>query len=74
MSESKRYVVLWVDGAELLRRDDLRIKDHQMGARCQELVEEFASEGIAERFFFDTTDLDVDEVVLNIMRNDKFIF
>ncbi|WP_010649956.1 AAA family ATPase [Oceanobacillus massiliensis] len=69
------YVVLWVNSDELLRRDALRIKEHQMGARCLELVEEFESEGIDKRFFYNTTYLqpsDLDEIFLNISENPSF--
>ena len=69
------YVILWVDRAELLRRDALRIKEHQMGVRCLELIEEFESKVIDERFFYDTTKLgpfDLDDILLEIKTNPKF--
>ncbi|MFJ8064636.1 AAA family ATPase [Psychrobacillus sp. NPDC096426] len=69
------YVVLWVDSDELLRRDALRIKEHQMGVRCLELVDEFEITGIDKRFFYNTTYLqpsDLDEIFLNIRENPSF--
>ncbi|MFJ7736458.1 AAA family ATPase [Lysinibacillus sp. NPDC097287] len=69
------YVILWVDSDELLRRDGLRIKEHQMGTRCLELVYEFEIKGIDKRFFYNTTDLqpsDLDEVFQNIRENPAF--
>ena len=69
------YVILWVDRDELLRRDALRIKEYQMGARCLELMEEFESKGIDERFFCNTTNLDpvdLNEILLEIKTNPKF--
>ncbi|WP_078410732.1 AAA family ATPase [Priestia abyssalis] len=70
------YIVLLVDSDELLRRDALRIKEHQMGLRCLELVNEFESKGIDKRFFYNTTDLkpsDLDEIILNIRENPRFL-
>ena len=70
-----RYIVLWVDNDELLRRDALRIKEHQMGARCLELVNEFESKGIDHRFVYNTTNLqpwELDKILLNIKENPLF--
>jgi adenylate kinase family enzyme len=69
------YVVLWVDDDELLRRDALRIKEHQMGVRCLELINEFASKGIDNRFVYNTTNLqptELDKILLNIRQNPAF--
>lgn len=69
------YVILWGDRDELVRRDALRIKEHLMGARCLKSVEEFESKGIAERFFYSTTNLgpsDLDNILLEIRENLKF--
>ncbi|ADC52210.1 hypothetical protein BpOF4_21074 (plasmid) [Alkalihalophilus pseudofirmus OF4] len=69
------YVVLWVDGDELLRRDALRIKEHQMGVRCLELINEFESKGIDNRFVYNTTNLqpsELDKILLNIKENPAF--
>ncbi|MCP3764974.1 AAA family ATPase [Domibacillus sp. A3M-37] len=71
------YIVLWVDSDELLRRDALRIKEHQMGVRCLELVNEFESKEIDKRFFYNTTDLkpsNLDEIISNIKENPSFLF
>lgn len=69
------YVILWVDKDELLRRDALRIKEHQMGERCLELVQEFENKGTDKRFFYHTTYLlpaDLEEMLLNIRENPAF--
>ncbi|RCW62587.1 gluconate kinase [Saliterribacillus persicus] len=70
-----RYVVLWVKSDELLRRDALRIKEHQMGARSIELIKEFESKEIENRFFYNTTNIpqsDLDNIIQNIRTNPKF--
>lgn len=69
------YVVLWVDSIELLRRDTLRDREHQMGARCLELVNEFEIKAIDKRFFYNTTYIqssNLDEIFLNIRENPSF--
>lgn len=71
------YVVLWVDSDELLKRDSLRIEEHQMGVRCLELVNEFKSKEIDKRFFYNTTNLkpsNLDDLILNIKENPEFTF
>lgn len=71
------YVVLWVDRKELLRRDALRIKEHQMGVRCLELMNEFEMRVIDKRFFYNTTDLqpsNLEEIYMNIKENPSFKF
>ncbi len=70
-----RYVVLWVTKDELLRRDALRIKEHQMGARSIELIKEFESKEIENRFFYNTTNIqqsDLDNILQNIRTNSNF--
>lgn len=67
------YTVLWAERAELLRRDALRDKADQMGARCLELVDEFLSKGVEPRFFYNTTTLsELDEIITTIMENPAY--
>ncbi|WP_233254295.1 hypothetical protein [Salipaludibacillus keqinensis] len=64
-----------MDGDELLRRDALRIKEHQMGVRCLELINEFESKGIDNRFVYNTTNFqpsELDKIPLNIKENPAF--
>ncbi|MFV8829562.1 AAA family ATPase [Alkalihalobacterium sp. APHAB7] len=71
------YVVLWVDRDELLKRDALRIKEHQMGERCLELMNEFESKGLNKRFLCNTTNVqpsDLDGVLRKIKELPTFIY
>ncbi|WP_059172202.1 AAA family ATPase [Bacillus sp. FJAT-27445] len=71
------YVVLWAERDELLRRDSLREKADQMGARCLELVDEFVGKGVESRFFYDITALrqaELGEVARTIRENPAFKF
>ncbi|GAE31188.1 AAA family ATPase [Alkalihalobacillus hemicellulosilyticus] len=67
------YVVLWVDHDELLRRDQLRDKQYQMGQRCLDLVKEFKSKQISERYYYHTNDVTATEVVEKIRKSGEFI-
>lgn len=70
------YVILWVEREELLRRDALRIPEHRMGTRCLELVEEFESREIKNRFFFQITHFSpahIEEILWRIRNNPAFI-
>ncbi|GIN85798.1 hypothetical protein J6TS2_21840 [Heyndrickxia sporothermodurans] len=72
-----KYVVLWVNREELLRRDALRTEDHQMGERCLELVEEFESKGVSEHHLYQTTNLqpsNIDEMIIYIKEQSRFLF
>lgn len=72
-----RYIILWTNREELLRRDALRKKDEQMGEPCLELVEEFESKGIDERYFYNTSHLqptNLNDIVKNLKTNPRFIF
>lgn len=69
------YTVLWAERDELLRRDSLRDKADQMGARCLELVDEFLTKGVEPRFFYYTTTLsELDEIISTIIENPAFKF
>ncbi len=72
-----KYVVLWVDRAELIRRDALREKEHQMGARCLELAEMFTRKKIDQRFVYDTTSIHpsaLNEVLSTIRDDTRFTY
>ncbi|KIL53546.1 hypothetical protein KP77_05220 [Jeotgalibacillus alimentarius] len=71
------YVVLWADRDELLKRDAERIKDHQMGGRCLELVQEFEEKGLKQRYLYDTTHTELsnlDQIMKEIKSNSAFVY
>lgn len=71
------YVVLWADRDELLKRDAERIKDHQMGERCLELVREFEEKGVKQRYLYDITHTqpsNLEQVMKEIKSNSAFIY
>ncbi len=71
------YVVLWVSPDELLKRDTRRIKEHQMGERCLELVKEFEASGVDHRFLYDTTQIgptQIEQIINEVKRNPAFTY
>nr|WP_236953563.1 hypothetical protein [Jeotgalibacillus malaysiensis] len=71
------YVVLWVSPDELLKRDTRRIKEHQMGERCLELVKEFEASGVDHRFLYDTTQIgptQIEKIINEVKRNPAFTY
>ncbi|WP_368505203.1 AAA family ATPase [Alkalihalophilus sp. As8PL] len=69
-----KYVVLWTEEKELLRRDSLRVKEHQMGIRCLQLMEEFKHKGPSERFYLDTSTLELSEAVADILEKPAYLY
>lgn len=69
------YVVLWTDIETLLKRDQLRKKEHQMGERCLILMEEFNKSGLDAKHLLDTSKKsaeDLEQVIEEIMNNNQF--
>lgn len=69
------YVVLWTDIETLLKRDQLRMKEHQMGERCLILIEEFKKSGLDTKHLLDTSKKsaeDFEQVIEEIMNNKQF--
>jgi hypothetical protein len=64
--ENVVYVVLWTDNATLLKRDQLRLPEHQMGERCLILIEEFKGSGLNNKHLLDTSQKNVDTIHLVI--------
>ncbi|MDV2686493.1 AAA family ATPase [Alkalihalophilus lindianensis] len=69
-----KYVVLWTDEKELLRRDSLRVKEHQMGVRCLQLMKEFKHKGPPERFYLDTSKLELSDAVAAILEKPTYVY
>lgn len=66
-----KYIVLTADEETLLNRDNSRLTD-RMGARVIELLHEFKAKNISEQFIIDTTLKNSEEIVAEIITNDRF--
>jgi hypothetical protein len=69
------YVVLWTDPETLMKRDQLRLPEHQMGQRCLILINEFKEKRINNKHLLDTSQNNVDvihQVVEEIIYNKQY--
>ncbi|MEC0091938.1 AAA family ATPase [Paenibacillus macquariensis] len=66
LTENIVYVVLWTDHETLLKRDQLRLPEHQMGERCLILIEEFKESGFKDIHLLDTSQTNADAIHLVI--------
>ncbi|MGO4501089.1 hypothetical protein AB4114_35155 [Paenibacillus sp. 2RAB27] len=75
LTQNVVYVVLMTDHETLLKRDQLRIPEHQMGERCLILIQEFNESGLNRKYLLDTDRKNVDEISLvidDIMNNKQY--
>ncbi|MGC5772685.1 AAA family ATPase [Paenibacillus pabuli] len=69
------YTILWVDPETLLKRDQLRKPEHQMGERCLILIDEFRASGLDTKHLLDTRErsvADIDQIIEDIMNNKQY--
>lgn len=69
-----KYVVLTAKKEEIIKRDNKREKEYRMGRRVLELINEFEEKGIDEKFKVNTTNQKIEEIVEDILENDKYIY
>lgn len=65
--------ILVVDEETIIKRDKMRQIDCQMGERSVLLLNEFKAMGYSKKYYLDTTFLNVEETVNEIIENDKFL-
>lgn len=68
-----KYIVLMADETTIRLRDDSRTLENKMGDRSVELLGEFIEKGINEKFIINTTSKSIEETVLEIIKEDRFI-
>lgn len=66
-----KFVILISDEETLLKRDKQRPIDCQMGERCAVLLESFKKKYENSKYFLDTSNLSIDEVIDLIDKNDN---
>lgn len=67
-----KFIVLIADEETLLKRDKERVEDCRMGERCIALLNSFKSYNFENKYFLDTTNLEIKEIVEKI-ENDNSI-
>jgi 2-phosphoglycerate kinase len=68
-----KYIVLMADENTLRFRDDSRTVENKMGDRVVELLKEFIEKNINEKFIINTSLKNIEEIVLEIINDDRFI-
>jgi len=68
-----KYIVLMADETTISLRDDSRTLENKMGDRSVELLREFNEKGINEKYIINTTSKSIEETVLEIIKDDRFI-
>lgn len=68
-----KFVVLTVDEEKILKRDQERPLDCQMGDRCITLLNNFKKHDYGKDYFLDSTNLSVEDTVKMIEESDKFL-
>lgn len=69
---STKFIVLITDEETILDRDNERIKDCRMGERCIILLNKFKNYDFEKRYFLDTTNLTIEEIIKRIENNNNF--
>ena len=67
-----KLCILITNEETLMKRDKMRPLDYQMGERSIILLNEFIKWDYNEKYYLDTTLLDVEETVDRIIKNDNF--
>ncbi|MDS0526563.1 AAA family ATPase [Clostridium sp. SHJSY1] len=65
--------ILVVDEETIIKRDKMRPLDCQMGERSVLLLNEFKAMDYSKKYYLDTTLLNVEETVKEIIQDDKFL-
>ncbi len=68
-----KFVILMCDEETILKRDSERVEDCRMNERCITLLNNFKEYNFEKKYYFDTTNLLIDDVVKTIQENDRFI-
>lgn len=68
-----KLCILITDEETLINRDKMRPSDCQMGERSIILLNEFRMHVYDKKYYLDTTLLNIEETVDEIIRNDKFL-
>lgn len=68
-----KYIVLMADENTIKIRDESRTSENKMGDRSIELLKEFKEKDINERFIINTSSKSIEETVLEIIKDNRFI-
>lgn len=67
-----KFVVLMANEDTIVKRDLEREEDCRMGKRAIELLQNFRNKEIERKYIIETDNLNIDEIINIIDKNDKF--
>ena len=67
-----RFTVLLVDVETILERDKRRPEEYQMKERCIELLNEFKEHNYSSKYILDTSDMTVEDTVVQVLEDGRF--
>lgn len=68
-----KLCILLTDEENIIKRDKMRSLDCQMGERCILLLNEFKVMGYDKKYYLNTVSLSIEEIVKEIIQNDKYL-
>lgn len=70
----KKFTCLITDEETIMKRDKERPEDCRMNERCIILLNSFKNKPYDKKYFLDTSNLTIDEIVKEITKNNKYNF
>ena len=68
-----KFIILMCDEKTILKRDNARIESCRMKERCIKLLNNFKEYKFEERYYLDTTDFTIEEIIDRIEKDRKFL-
>lgn len=68
-----KFIILMCDEKTILKRDNERSENYKMKERCITLLNNFKEYKFKEKYYLDTTDITIENVVKTIENNTRFL-
>ena len=68
-----KFIILMCDEKTILKRDNERLENYRMKERCIKLLNNFKEYKFEEKYYLDTTDISIDDVVKKIQNDRRFL-
>ena len=68
-----KFIILMCDEKTILKRDNERLENYRMKERCITLLNNFKEYKFEEKYYLDTTDISIDDVVKTIQNGTRFL-
>ena len=68
-----KFIISMCDEKTILKRDNERLENYRMKERCITLLNNFKKYKFEEKYYLDTTDISLEDVVKTIQNSRKFL-